>query len=174
MNTIQLKPKIRFLVALLFLPFLSFSQFQSVDFGVNGLTCSACTRSVEMSIRKLAFVEDVVMNLDNTNGKIQLKKGIPVSIDAIAKAVTDAGFSVRYLNATFQFNGITISDKGCFTFENSNYQFINYQPENPGGFVILKFIGKEFLPKKEFKKAWTANIKPLCENTKIKTYYVKL
>ncbi len=156
------------------MPCFCFAQFKSVDFGVNGLTCSACTRSVEMSIRKLNFIENIEMNLTNTNGKIIFKKGQSVSFDAIAKAVTDAGFSVRYLNATFQLNTVLISANHCFTYENTNYQFINNSTIQPNGNIVFKFIGKQFLPKKEFKKEWNNNIKPSCDNTKLKTYYVKL
>jgi copper chaperone CopZ len=166
--------KIFFLAILAVAPCLSFGQFKSVEFGVDGLTCSACTRSVEMSIRKLDFVEHVEMNLSNTNGKIILRKGQLVSFDAVAKAVTDAGFSVRYLNATFWFDPTIIINNGCFTFENSNYQFISDTAKNIQGAIILKFIGKQFLPSKEFKKQWNKNTKTLCENSKLKTYYVKL
>ncbi len=173
MLTIKIKPKIFFLIALTFLPYFSFSQFISVDFGVNGLTCSACTRSVEMSIRKLNFVEDVVMDLKNTNGKITFNTEIPVSIDKIAKAITDAGFSVRYLNAVFKFDPITISDNYCFVYENSNYQFINVGKKKIEGNTVIKFIGKEFLPKREYKN-FIIFLQPLCETGKQKTYYVKL
>jgi hypothetical protein len=103
-----------------------------------------------------------------------LKKDIPVSIDAIAKAVTDAGFSVRYLIATLQLNSVLISANNCFTFENINYQFINNDTTQPNGNVVLKFIGKQFLPKTEFKKEWNNTIKPSCDSIKLKTYYVKL
>src|ERR1700722_452721 len=81
--------------------FSSRAQFVSAKLGVDGLTCSACTRSVELSIRKLDFVKDVQMNLDNTVGQITFIPGKQISMNKIAKAVTDAGFSVRYLQATF-------------------------------------------------------------------------
>ncbi len=51
------------------------AQFTSAELGVDGLTCSACTRSVELSIRKLDFVKDVQMNLDNTVGQITFVPG---------------------------------------------------------------------------------------------------
>ena len=40
------------------------AQFISAEIGIDGLTCSACTRSAEMSIRKLPFVADVKMNIE--------------------------------------------------------------------------------------------------------------
>src|SRR4051812_38883306 len=84
----------------------SSAQFKSAMVGVNGLTCSACTRTVEMSIRKLDFVQDVTMNLENTEGKIVFKENADVDISKVARAVTDAGFSVRYLTAVFLFNNV--------------------------------------------------------------------
>src|SRR5579885_2179698 len=89
------------IIASVLLTVASNAQFTQVELGVDGLTCSACTRSVEMGLRKLDFVKDVKMNLDNTNGVITFKEGIPVSIEKLAKAVSDAGFSVRYLQATY-------------------------------------------------------------------------
>src|SRR4051812_34855647 len=75
------------------------AQFGNVYIGVNGLTCSQCTRTVEMSIRKLDFVADVQMNLEHTEGKIILKKNKKADMDKIAQAIVNAGFSVRYLQA---------------------------------------------------------------------------
>src|ERR1700759_2288056 len=94
--------------SLLFLLFLVASlhlraQFTWAEIGVDGLTCSACTRSVEMQIRKLDFVDSVSMNLEHTDGKIFFKKGAAVNIEKISQAVVDAGFSVRYLRAGFLF-----------------------------------------------------------------------
>ena len=88
--------------------FTSYAQFVSAEIGVDGLTCSACTKSVEMSLRKLDFVQDVQMNLENTNGKVTFKPGALIYIDKIAKAVDNAGFSVSYLHATFSFNSLTV------------------------------------------------------------------
>ena len=50
--------------------FSASAQFQTVYIGVNGLTCSQCSRTVEMSIRKLDFVGDVQMNLAHTESRM--------------------------------------------------------------------------------------------------------
>ena len=163
------------LLFLAFLPYMSFGQFQSAEIGVDGLTCSACTRSVEMSIRKLDFVDSVAMDLSNTNGKLFFKKGGKVSIEKIAKAVTDAGFSVRYLNASFNFNNISVSENFCWNYEGGQYQFVKTEEKKMNGDITLKFIGEKYLSKKEIKK-WSAII----SNTKGKgcnaknIYYVTL
>src|ERR1700744_4870126 len=89
---------------------VSYAQITEVDLGVNGLTCSQCSRSVEMRIRKLDFVKDVQMNLEHTEGKIFFKENKKVDIDKIAQAVVDAGFSVRTLKATIQMNHVPVAD----------------------------------------------------------------
>jgi copper chaperone CopZ len=149
------------------------AQFTSAELGVDGLTCSACTRSVELSIRKLDFVKDVQMNLDNTVGQITFVPGRQISIEKIAKAVTDAGFSVRYLQATFNTEiTIPLTDTHCFIADSVAYQFVKVSPSKLENRTVLKFIGKEFLSSKEYKK-WKAELTPQCSNTKT-LYYVTL
>jgi copper chaperone CopZ len=149
------------------------AQFTSAELGVNGLTCSACTRSVEMSLRKLDFVQDVKMDLDNTKGIITFKTGSNISIEKLAKAVVDAGFSVRYLQATFKADSaLHISDNYCFAYNNTNYQFVKVNSSDLKNDVVMKFIGKEFQESKEYKK-WKADLKPMCNGGK-NTYYVTL
>lgn len=149
------------------------AQFTSAELGVDGLTCSACTRSVEMSIRKLDFVKDVQMNLDNTKGVVTFKPGANVSIEKLAKAVIEAGFSVRYMQATFKADSaIHVSDNYCFAYGDASYQFVKVTATDLKSDMVVKFIGKEFLPAKEYKK-WKADLKPMCTGAKA-TYYVTL
>lgn len=149
------------------------AQFKSAMVGVNGLTCSACSRTVEMAIRKLPFVKDVQMNLDNTEGKIIFTDNADVNIDKIAKAVTDAGFSVRYLNAVFIFNNVNVSSGYCFNNGNYTLQFINTASKILNGESQLKFIGSEFLPKEELKKYKTL-LTNSCLESKGRVYFVTL
>ncbi len=158
----------------------SFAQFNSAQIGVDGLTCSACTRSVEMSIRKLSFVDSVIMNLEHTTGKITFKKGAKVEIDKIAKAVTDAGFSLLSLSAEIYIPELKISNNTCCQFESNNYHFIK-TPDNKElkGTTTLQFIGQKFMSNKEYKN-WKqycidACTPPTPQTTVVsKTYYVSL
>jgi copper chaperone CopZ len=113
-----------------------------VSIGVNGLTCSQCTRSVEMSVRKLDFVDSVVMDLANTEGKVYIKVGTDPDFKRIAKAVTNAGFSVRFVRFYTDIN----PSESCFTIGNNQFQWIGEGPPN-GTELIL--IGDEFMPRKE-------------------------
>lgn len=102
-NQFRIKTIFTIAFLLLCLP-KGFAQFVWAEIGVNGLTCSQCSRSVEMSIIKLDFVKDVQMGLESTVGKILFKQGNDISFKKIAKAITDAGFSIRYLKANYSFN----------------------------------------------------------------------
>ncbi len=128
------------------------AQIQSVQIGVNGLTCSQCTRSVEMSIRKLSFVKEVRMNLQNTEGEIYFNDETKVDISKIAKAVVDAGFSVRYLKAKIYFNQLSVNENYCWIYEGGYYQFIKTGNKVLDGLETLTFIGKKFMSKTEYKK----------------------
>ncbi|MEO6883509.1 MAG: heavy metal-associated domain-containing protein [Bacteroidia bacterium] len=159
------------LFLLLFFSVSGIAQIKYAQVGVNGLTCSACTRSVEMSIRKLDFVKDVQMDLKNTEGKIIFKEGKTVSMEKIAQAVYDAGFSVRYLKAAFVFDHLSISEGFTYTFENSFYQFVGVETKKLNGEVILTFLGKKYLDRKGYKK-WEDTLKPSSANANKSVYYV--
>ena len=129
----------------------SSAQFISgIKIGVNGLTCSACTRSVEMSLLRLDFIDSVSMSLENTEGLIYSKKLYPVDFNKIAQAVTDAGFSVRFLEARLNLSQTEISETGCFTLAGLNFQWLGYHKgTQPKTFA---FIDKAFLPGRESSK----------------------
>jgi copper chaperone CopZ len=120
------------------------ASIQFILIGVDGLTCSMCTRSVEMSIRKLDFVDSVVMDLENTEGKVYLKKGDDVDLRKVAKAVTSAGFSVRFMRIQVDFEGSNAST--CFSIGPDSFQFI--QEPDISGSAELTLIGDEFMPRK--------------------------
>ncbi len=145
------------------LMFLLFSgivgaQIQSISIGVNGLTCSQCSRSVEMNIRQLYFVKEVKMNLANTEAELFFNEGEKVNIGEIAKAAVDAGFSVRFLKAKIYFKQIPLSENYCWIYEDTHYQFIKTTAALLNGISTVTFIGKNFMPKKEYK-IWLPTIK---------------
>lgn len=157
----------------LFLASGLFSQFKWVQIGVDGLTCSMCSKSVEMSIRKLDFVDNVEMNLERTEGKITFKPGAEVNVEKIAQAVVNAGFSVRYLHAGFVFDNVNTGNGNCFVFEGRQFQFVKTEPKTLNGETTLKFVGKKFQSPKEYKH-WKGDMKPACDKTKGEIYYVTI
>lgn len=170
----MLKLKTHLITLLLLVASLTCSaQFKSAMIGVNGLTCSACTRTVEMSIRKLAFVESVSMNLENTEGLITFKSGGEVDINKVAKAVYDAGFSVRYLKAVFTFSNEKVGPGTCVKKGKVNFNFINTSEQVLNGETTLRFLGSEFQTKNMYNKT-KALLIDKCGDANTKTYFVSL
>ena len=159
----------------IFLPWIATCQFKSASIGINGLTCSMCSRSVEMSLLKLDFVDRVAMDLNSNHCDIFFSEDEYVSIDKIAQAVIDAGFSVAYLSAWFDFNGQSISTNSCWNYAFDTYQFLNIKQTKLEGKMNLKFIGTNFLSRSEMKK-WKTQLseakKKVCDQNE--GYFVTL
>ncbi|MFZ7114725.1 MAG: heavy-metal-associated domain-containing protein [Bacteroidota bacterium] len=167
MNLIKFTLVCQTILLLIFSSQDGFAQYTSARIGVNGLTCSACTRSVEMSIRKLPFIDNVEMNLENTDGILKFKKGFDVDISKVAQAVVDAGFSVRFLNADYIFPTSNFSDPK-YSDNGNMFYFLRKLPvkkENK-----IRFIGPNYQTKKELAK-YRAEFPSLNFNDK-KIYYV--
>lgn len=124
------------------------AQFLQADIGVNGLTCSQCSRSVEMQLRKLAFVQDVRMDLEHTKGTITFIKGKKVDVAALARAVKDAGFSLRFLEAKIDMQHIPVAGDGSFRIDNSVYVLLD-DARVTGGIAVFRFTGKNFSGQQE-------------------------
>ena len=60
-------------------------------FDVQGMTCAACSANVEKSVRKVAGVDSVQVNLLAKSMVVEFDA--PASIDVIEQAVASAGYS---------------------------------------------------------------------------------
>lgn len=141
---------------------VSFAGLKWVDVGVNGLTCSMCTRSVEMSLQKLFFVDSVIMSLENTEGRVYFKPGVPIDMNQVSKAVTDAGFSVRFVKMNINFDEIELKEDGTFVLDGQMFQWLD-PPVKMKGSLTVQLVSENFLPKKqrtEWKKNFTPQRKP--------------
>jgi copper chaperone CopZ len=147
------------LTVLLSLPLYSLAGFKWIEIGIDGMTCSMCTRSVEMSVRQLDFVDSVVMSLEETKGRIYLKSGSPTDLKKIAKAVVDAGFSVRFVQIEFNFDDVAVSADGSFTYQGQPFVWMEYKSGSVKGEVALKIVDDGFLPRKE-SALWKKKITP--------------
>ena len=119
------------------------------EVGINGLTCSLCSRTVEKSLERLPFIDSVVMSLETTNARIYFKNGGKIDYPAIAKAVSDSGFSIRLLQVEFSFNDITVNTDGTFNYQNKNYRWMDFKNGSARGKLVLKLVDGTYLPKKE-------------------------
>ena len=127
----------------------SLAQIKWIDVGINGLTCSLCTRSVDRSISRLEFVDSVSMSLENTEGRIYVKDVEAIDLKRITKAIIDAGFSVRSVHLQFDFRDIRIDKDGFFSFKGQRYQWLQFKNDALPNDVALTLIDDGFLPKKE-------------------------
>src|SRR5579859_7062370 len=153
------------------LPATSFGGIKWIDVGVNGLTCSMCSRSVEMSVRRLDFVDSVSMSLEKTEGRIYFKPGALVNLKKITEAVVDAGFSVRFLRLEFNFTGVPISPDGSFIFQGQSYQWLEFKEGSVSGDVALKLVDEGFLPRKE-SSLWKKKLGPITGAVRQKVLHV--
>jgi hypothetical protein len=163
--------KLLLIPILLALAISSYAQLLAAKVGVNGLTCSMCTRSVEMSLRRLDFVDSVVMSLENTDGEIYFKKNYPINLKQLAKAVVDAGFSVRYVKIQFNLNNIQLEETGAFDFQGQDFIWLDYKKDPGKEPVWFTLIGDAFVPKSEMKR-WKNKILNSANGSKRNIFHV--
>jgi copper chaperone CopZ len=142
----------------------SFAQIQQATLGINGLTCSQCSRSVEMQLKKLNFVHSIQMDLEGTKANLTFKSHNAVDYKALAYAVVKAGFSVRFLQIQINKQDIHLSDDNCFTIDNNTFGIINPNKELPekGNYI---FTGKLFGQKTN------NSITAICNTASLNTVY---
>lgn len=163
-----------FLVFLLLLSTEVSAQFKSSSMRIDGLTCSMCSNSVEKLIRNLSFVKNVTMNLNLNVADIDFKEGEKVDISKLAKAVKDAGYSVGYLDAVFDFKQQSVSNGYVLMFEGNGYRFVGIDDQVLNGPVKIRFLGKEFQEKKNYLTTFPLYSAYLKEDKKNNYYYVRL
>ena len=128
------------------------AQFVKADLQVSGLTCSMCSKATEKSLRTLTFISDVKPDLNRNLFVITFKKDTQVNLDAISKKVTDAGFSVNKLTASFNFDNLKINNNYHFNYAGNVYHFLNVKDETLNGIQAVTVIDKAFVPASTYKK----------------------
>lgn len=151
---IEIKSNLRLGIFLLvlsfgFIPKQSFAGLKWIDVGINGLTCSVCTRSVDRSLSRLEFVDSVAMSLENTEGRIYMKDVEVINLKRITKAITDAGFSVRFVRLQFDLRDTRIDKDGVFNFKGQQYQWLQFKASKVPNNIALMLVDEGFLPRKE-------------------------
>ena len=126
------------------------ASFVSADIGVNGLTCSMCARGVEGSLKELSFIDSVSIDLNKLIAHITFKKDTKVSVDEIRSMIEDAGFSVRSVDAVFDFADLEVSRDFHYEYSGDTYHFVGVSTKKLQGPVRLRFIDKPFVTKREF------------------------
>jgi copper chaperone CopZ len=162
---------------LLFFLSLGTSQAQILRayIGVDGFTCSLCALSVEKSIQSLSFVDHIKMDINKSVAEVEFKKNSAISIHQLAKKVSDAGFSVRYIRAEIVFDSVLMDVKKSIFLNQNEYRFVQVSEQVLIGIRTILFLNKNLQSRKEFVK-WERWIKsPVGEKVKSKkVYYVTL
>lgn len=132
------------------------AQYAEVRIGVDGLTCSQCTRSVEMQLRRLDVVKDVRMNLEHTNGIVRLDSTKNTDLSRLAKAVKNAGFSVRYIRVPVMLD----SGSSCITRGTTTYQLLGPAAETAGS-QWVQVLDAGLMSRREWRR-WEPQLKKKC------------
>ncbi len=66
---------------------------QVVEVEISGLTCPFCAWGVEHNVEKIAGVESCDVSVEEGKARIALTPGAEVDLEAIKRAILDAGFS---------------------------------------------------------------------------------
>lgn len=84
----------KFLVTLVLLLISKFAlpQPDSVLIGIDGLTCSMCSYSVQSMIKKVPEVLEVKMDLNANEASITMKAGTAPDLALLVRKIYDAGF----------------------------------------------------------------------------------
>ena len=114
-----------------------------------------------------------VICMEHTEGKIILKKDKKSDMEKIAQAVVNAGFSVRYLQADLAIDNSVTTSGTCFNYKGDQYVFTETPKAPIKGTLKLKFLGKKYMPKNDFKKV-EAHMNDKCGNFSGKVYHVAI
>ncbi|MQF65437.1 heavy metal translocating P-type ATPase, partial [SAR202 cluster bacterium AC-409-J13_OGT_754m] len=74
--------------------------------GINGMSCAACTASVETAIRSVSNVEEATVNLATEKATV-IYQSRPTILKEILNAVRDSGYSIKTEHITLEIQGMT-------------------------------------------------------------------
>lgn len=123
------------------------AQFTQAEVSVNGLTCSQCSRSVEMALKRLDFISKVEMDLQHPAAHIVFKKNKAIDFGKLAAAVRDAGFNVGAIRTRFGQPG---SAPGACFLDNKTLYYNAGNIQAAGSGMLL--LGKDLISKAELDK----------------------
>lgn len=140
------------------------AQFSKGTLQATGLTCAMCSNAINKALQAVPFVETVRSDIKNSAFNIVFKTGNEVDIDALKKAVEDAGFSIGSLKLTGQFNDVKVSSDQHVKIGNANFHFLDVKEQMLNGESTITIVDKDFVTAKQFKK-FSAATKMACVKT---------
>ena len=131
---------------------MSHAQFSKGTLQATGLTCAMCSNAVNKALQKVPSVSTVRSDIKNSAFSITFKENVEVNIDALKKAVEDAGFSVGSLSLTGDFKHLAIEKDEHVRIGHTQFHFLAVDKQVLDGVKTIKIVDKDFLTAKEFKK----------------------
>lgn len=128
------------------------SQIKNATLQASGLTCAMCSKAVYNALSKVAFVEKVSPDIEKSSYEISFKPNTAIDLDALSKAVVDAGFSVSKLKVATAFNGAKIQNDAHIEVGNQSFHFLSVTPQTLNGTKTITLLDKNFVTAKEYKK----------------------
>jgi copper chaperone CopZ len=144
--------KIFLLVFLVLIGVSSEAQITKVSLQASGLTCSMCSKAVKSAIEEVPSVEKIQVDIKNQQYNISFKEGAETDLDALAKAVEDAGFSVAALNVTVNVDQLKLNKDDHIKIGSQYFHFLNASGQEVSGTATFNVVDKKFVSAKEFKK----------------------
>lgn len=142
--------RILLLSILIFYYLTQYAQIQKATIGINGLTCSQCSRSVMKQLEKIPFVKSVEMDLEETIAYVDFKNSNKIYFEDLAEAVTKAGFSVRTIDIEIQRNDRLIFSNNIIYNDEMSILLDNVIPDKEK--ISIRLIGEKYHHDKEANK----------------------
>ncbi len=128
------------------------AQFTKATIQASGLTCAMCSKAINNALKELAFVDAVKPDIKNSAFAVVFKKGAEADIDALKKAVEDAGFFVAKFTITGDFSNTEVKNDAHVQIAGKEYHFLNINNQVLTGEKSLVVVDKDFLTASAFKK----------------------
>lgn len=128
------------------------AQFKSANLQAAGLTCAMCTKAINKALEKVAFIQDVKVDIKTSSFQVNFKEGVPVDFDVLKKAVEDAGFSVAKLKVTGVFDKVDVQNDAHVQIDGKTFHFLRVNKQTLQGEKAITLVDKDFVSAKEYKK----------------------
>jgi len=145
--------KLFFIAMLASVVISSKAQFTRATLQATGLTCAMCSNAINKALMQVPFVESVKSDIKNSAFNIVFKQGQDVEIDALRKAVEDAGFSVGNLKMTGNFQELKIENDKHAEIGKTVFHFLNVNEQVLNGEQTLTVVDKNFLTAKQLRSS---------------------
>lgn len=106
-----------------------FAQIEKIEMGVEGLSCPFCVWGLEKKLKEVKSLDKFSIHLKQAKADLYLKPNARLNIQALKKAVREAGFSAGYMR--IRAKGNLVEEKGniLFHIRNTDQKFLVYETE---------------------------------------------